>query len=178
MPEITTVTLNQLNALTRGSEPPAVRNNVSANNAQALNDAATKIVVSQVSPNTVTLTNPQTRQSVQLPAAALANLGNIKTGQALELVNVANKPNIYALIPVALTSRQSASVAQQSQLLASTAINVNDNQLTALVGKASATGDISFAGKPVVTIAGRITAISANQLTVNFTVPGSNLPAQ
>ena len=178
MPEITTVTLNQLNALTRGSEPSAVRNNVSANNAQALNDAATKIVVSQVSPNTVTLTNPQTRQSVQLPAAALANLGNIKTGQALELVNVANKPNIYALIPVALTSRQSASVAQQSQLLASTAINVNDNQLTALVGKASATGDISFAGKPVVTIAGRITAISANQLTVNFTVPGSNLPAQ
>lgn len=178
MPEITTVTLNQLNALTRGSEPPAVRNNVSANNAQALNDAATKIVVSQVSPNTVTLTNPQTRQSVQLPAAALANLGNIKTGRALELVNVANKPNTYTLIPAAVTKRQSAAVAQQSQLLASTSINVNDNQLTALVGKASAAGDISFAGKPVVTIAGRITAISANQLTVNFTVPGSNLPAQ
>jgi len=178
MAEITTVTLNQLNALTRGSETSAVRSNVSANNPQTLNDVAAKVVISQVSPNTVTLTNPQTRQSVQLPAAALANLGNIKTGQALELVNVANKPNTYALIPAAVTNRQSANVAQQSQLLASTSINVNDNQLTALVAKASAAGDISFAGKPIINISGRITAISANQVTVNFTVPGSNLPAQ
>ncbi|AEP30597.1 flagellar hook-length control protein FliK [Brumicola nitratireducens] len=178
MAEITTVTLNQLNALTRGSETSAVRSNTSANNPQTLNDVAAKVVISQVSPNTVTLTNPQTRQSVQLPAAALANLGNMKTGQALELVNVANKPNTYALIPAAVTNRQSATVGQQSQLLASTSINVNDNQLTALVAKASAAGDISFAGKPIVNISGRITAISANQVTVNFTVPGSNLPAQ
>jgi hypothetical protein len=178
MADITTVTLNQLNALTRGSENTAVRSNVSANNSQALNDSVAKVVVSQVSPNTVTLTNPQTRQSVQLPAAALANLGNIKTGQALELVNVANKPNTYALIPVAVTNRQNATVGQQSQLLASTSINVNDNQLTALVARSSAAGDISFAGKPIVNISGRITAISANQVTVNFTVPGSNLPAQ
>lgn len=178
MADITTVTLNQLNALTRGSETSAVRSNVSANNSQTLNEVAAKVVISQVSPNTVTLTNPQTRQSVQLPAAALANLGNIKTGQALELVNVANKPNTYALVPIAVTNRQSAAVGQQSQLLASTSINVNDNQLTALVGKASASGDISFAGKPIVNISGRISAISANQVTVNFTVPGSNLPAQ
>lgn len=178
MADITTVTLNQLNALTRGSETSAVRSNVNVNNPQALNEVAAKVVISQVSPNTVTLTNPQTRQSVQLPAAVLANLGNMKTGQALELVNVANKPNTYALIPAAITNRQSATVGQQSQLLASTSINVNDNQLTALVAKASAAGDINFAGKPIVNISGRITAISANQVTVNFTVPGSNLPAQ
>ena len=178
MAEITTVTLNQLNALTRGSENAAVRSNVSASNPQTLNDAVARVVVSQVSPNTVTLTNPQTRQSVQLPAAALANLGNIKIGQALELVNVANKPNIYTLIPAAVTNRQAATAGQPSQLLASTSINVNDNQLTTLLTKASAAGDISFGGKPIVNIAGRISAISANQVTVNFTVPGSNLPAQ
>ncbi len=178
MAEITTVTLNQLNALTRGSENSAVRSSASASNLQTLNDAVAKVVVSQVSSNTVTLTNPQTRQSVQLPAVALANLGNIKTGQALELVNVANKPNIYTLIPVAVTNRQTATAGQQSQLLASTNINVNDNQLTSLLTKASAAGDISFSGKPIVNIAGRISAISANQVTVNFSVPGSNLPAQ
>jgi len=178
MAEITTVTLNQLNALTRGSEVSATRNNVDANNPQALNSVAAKVVISQVSPTTITLTNPQNRQSVQLPANLLVNLGNIKAGQSFELVSIANKPNTYALIPVVMTNRKNVSVNQQSQLLASTNISVNDNQLNTLVGKASASSDISFAGKPVINIAGRITAISANQVTLSLTVAGSNLPPQ
>ena len=101
MAEITTVTLNQLNALTRGSAVSATRNNADASAAQALNNTAAKVVVSQVSSNTVTLTNPQSRQSVQLPANVLANLGNIKAGQSFELVGIANKANTYALIPSA-----------------------------------------------------------------------------
>jgi hypothetical protein len=178
MAEITTVTLNQLNALTRGSELSATRNNSNTSNTETPNNAAAKVVVSQVSSNTVTLTNPQSKQSVQLPANVLANLGNIKAGQSFELVGIANKPNTYALIPVAVTNRQSANPSQQSRLLASTNISVNDNQLNALVGKASANGDVSFGGKPVINIAGRITAISANQVTLSFTVPNSNLPVQ
>jgi hypothetical protein len=178
MAEITTVTLNQLNTLTRGSELSATRNNSNTSNTETPNNAAAKVVVSQVSSNTVTLTNPQSKQSVQLPANVLANLGNIKAGQSFELVGIVNKPNTYALIPVAVTNRQSANPSQQSRLLASTNISVNDNQLNALVGKASANGDVSFGGKPVINIAGRITAISANQVTLSFTVPSSNLPAQ
>jgi hypothetical protein len=178
MADITTVTLNQLNALTRGSELSATRNNANTSNANTPNNAAAKVVVSQVSSNTVTLTNLQSKQSVQLPANVLANLGNIKAGQSFELVGIANKPNTYALIPVAVTNRQSANPSQQSRLLASTNISVNDNQLNALVGKASANGDVSFGGKPVINIAGRVSAISANQVTLSFTVPSSNLPAQ
>ena len=175
MPEITTVTLNQLNALTRGSESAAVRNNTSG---QTLANSSASVVVSQVLANTITLTNPQNKQSVQLPASALSNLGNIKTGQSFELVNVPNKANIYALIPAATAARQNALPGQTSQVLASTNLNINDNQLNAVVSKASLSGDLSFNGKPTVTITGRITAISANQVSLSFTVPGSNLPAQ
>jgi hypothetical protein len=178
MAEITTVTLNQLNALTRGSAPSATRNNADANAAQILNNTAAKVVVSQVSSNTVTLTNQQSRQSVQLPANVLANLGNIKAGQAFELVGIANKANTYALIPSAVANKQSANPSQQSRLLASTNISVNDNQLNALVGKASANGDVGFGGKPIINILGRISAISANQVTLSFSVPGSNLAVQ
>jgi hypothetical protein len=178
MAEITTVTLNQLNALTRGSEVSATRNNADANNTQSLSNTAAKVVVSQVSSTTVTLTNPQNKQSVQLPANVLANLGNIRAGQSFELVGIANKANTYALIPIAVANRQSPNLSQQSRLLASTTISVNDNQLNALVGKASAIGDLSFGGKPLINISGRITAISANQVTLSFTVAGSNLPAQ
>jgi len=60
MAEITTVTLNQLNALTVGSEVSATRNNVDANNPQALNSVAAKVVISQVSPTTITF-NPTTK---------------------------------------------------------------------------------------------------------------------
>jgi hypothetical protein len=177
MPEITTVTLNQLNALTRGSEVSATRSNTDANNTQAINNPAAKVLISQVSANTVTLTNPQNKQSVQLPAKVLANLGNIRAGQSFELISIANKANTYALISGA-ANRQSANLSQQSRLLASTTISVNDNQLNALVGKASANGDVSFGGKALINIAGRVTAISANQVTLSFTVAGSNLPAQ
>jgi hypothetical protein len=178
MAEITTVTLNQLNALTRGSEVSATRNNTDAGNAQILNNTAAKVVVSQISSTTVTLTNPQNKQSVQLPVNVLANLGNIKAGQSFELVGIKSKANIYALIPIAVANRQNTTLSQQSRLLASTTISVNDNQLNAFVGKASANGDVSFGGKPVINISGRITAISANQVTLSFTVAGSNLPAQ
>ena len=80
------------------------------------------------------------------------------------------------LAPVA--NRQSPTPGQQSRLLASTNISVNDNQLNALVGKASANGDVSFGGKPDINISGRISAISANQVTLSFSVPGSNLAVQ
>ena len=178
MAEITTVTLNQLNALTRGSEVSATRNNTDAGNAQILNNTAAKVVVSQISSTTVTLTNPQNKQSVQLPVNVLANLGNIRAGQSFELVGINGKANIYALIPIAVANRHNTTLSQQSRLLASTTISVNDNQLNAFVGKASANGDVSFGGKPVINISGRITAISANQVTLSFTVAGSNLPAQ
>ena len=178
MPDITTVTLNQINALTRGSEASAARNNIDANNAQILNSVAAKVVVSQVSSNTITLTNPQNKQSVQIPASVLANLGNLKAGQSLELISIANKPNTYALIPVAVASKQNTNRSQQSAVLASSNINVNDNQLNTLIGKASAGADVIFNGKPVINISGRITAISANQVSLIISVPGSTLPAQ
>ena len=178
MPEITTVTLNQLNNLTRGSDASAARNNSDANNAQTLNSVAAKVVVSQVSSNTITLTNPQNKQSVQLPASVLANLGNLKAGQSFELISIANKPNTYALIPVAVASRQNTKLSQQSVLLASSNIRINDNQLNTLVSKASANADMSFSGKAIINISGRITAISAKQVSLNFSVPGSTLPAQ
>ncbi|GAC29838.1 flagellar hook-length control protein FliK [Brumicola pallidula] len=178
MPDITTVTLNQINALTRGSEASAARNNIDANNAQILNSVAAKVVVSQVSSNTITLTNPQNKQSVQIPASVLANLGNLKAGQSLELISIANKPNTYALIPVAVASKQNTNRSQQSAVLASSNISVNDNQLNTLIGKASAGADVIFNGKPVINISGRITAISANQVSLIISVPGSTLPAQ
>ncbi|MFQ3248862.1 MAG: hypothetical protein ACI9O6_000666 [Glaciecola sp.] len=178
MAEITTVTLNQLSSLTRGSEVSAVKNNTSANTPQPLNNVAASVVVSQVNSKTVTLTNPQNKQSVELPASALSNLGNVKTGQSFELVGIPNKPNTYALIPLALSNRPSAALSSQSQVLANTKVNVNDNQLNSLVSKATAGGEVSFSGKPIINVSGRITAISANQVSVSFTLPGSNLPPQ
>ncbi|WP_412971491.1 flagellar hook-length control protein FliK [Glaciecola sp. MF2-115] len=178
MAEITTVTLNQLSSLTRGSEVTAVKNNTSANTPQPLNNVAASVVVSQVNSKTVTLTNPQNKQSVELPASALRNLGNVKTGQSFELVGIPNKPNTYALIPLALSNRPSAALSSQSQVLANTKVNVNDNQLNSLVSKATAAGEVSFSGKPIINVSGRITAISANQVSVSFTLPGSNLPPQ
>ena len=178
MAEITTVTLNQLNALTRGSEVSAVKNNTSANTPQTLNNVAANVVVSQVNAKTVTLTNPQNKQSVQLPANVLSSLGNVKAGQSFELVSIPNKPNTYALIPLTLSNKPSAALNAQSQVLASTKVNINDNQLNSLVSKATTAGEVSFSGKPIVTVSGRITAISANQVSLSFALPGSNLPPQ
>ncbi|MFT6331198.1 MAG: hypothetical protein ACJAYN_003148 [Bermanella sp.] len=178
MPEITTVTLNQLNALTRGSEASVARNNIDTNNAQTLNSVAAKVVVSQVSSNTITLTNPQTKQSVQIPASVLANVGNLKAGQSFELISIANKPNAYALIPAVVANRQNTNLGQQSAVLASSNISVNDNQLSTLISKASVSANVSFSGKPIINISGRITAISANQVSLNMSVPGSTFAAQ
>jgi hypothetical protein len=178
MPEITTVALNQLNALTRGSEAPVARNNIDTNNPQTIDSVAAKVVVSQVSSNTITLTNPQNKQSVQIPASMLANLGNLKAGQSFKLISVANKPNTYALIPVAVASRQNTNLGQQSVILASSNISVNDKQLNTLISNASASADISFSGKPIINISGRITAISANQVSLTISVPASTSPAQ
>jgi hypothetical protein len=178
MAEITTVTLNQLNSLTRGAEVSAVQNNTSANNPQSVNSVVANVVVSQVSAKTVTLTNPQNKQSVELPANVLSSLGNVKAGQSFELVSIPNKPNTYALVPATLANRQNTLISPQAQTLASTKVNVNDNQLTAIVSKASTNGEIGLSGKPVVNIAGRVTAISANQVSLSFAIPGSNLPPQ
>ncbi|MFT5543595.1 MAG: hypothetical protein ACI96N_002804 [Arenicella sp.] len=181
MPEITTVTLNQLNALTRGGLADGLSNSSSLT-ASAL---AAKVVVSQVSGNTVTFTNPQTKQSADLPASSLNNLGSIKSGQTFELLSIPNKANTYVLIPTSNATRTNSvpsgainNTAATSQVLASTNISSNDNQLNAIVGRASAFGEIGVGGKAIVNITGRIINISANQLTLNFQIPRSNIPAQ
>lgn len=184
MPEITTVTLNQLNALTRSSESATLN----ASKGSAINLAselsgsiATRVTVTQVSANTITLSNPQTKQSVQIPSAVLTALGSLKAGQAFDLVNVPNKTNTYALVPLISANKtlaNASTTALPSIVLASTKLSVNDNQLNAIVSKASNAGDIRFTGSPIINIQGVITAISANQVTVKFSVPGTNLPTQ
>jgi hypothetical protein len=182
---------NQTNALARGSENTAVGARDSGNQSGLAVNNAIRVVVTQVTPNTVTLSNQQNKQSLQLSTKSLSqtlDTANIKQGQVFDLVKLPNKANTYALVtsainsaPATTTSALSLQQALNGKLpksVLSNTVSVNDNQLNNVIAKSVNAGNLGINGNSVIAIAGRVINIAANQVSISFQIPGSNLPPQ
>ncbi|MDT0627717.1 flagellar hook-length control protein FliK [Alteromonas sp. W364] len=182
---------NQTNALARGSENTAVGARDSGNQSSLAVNNAIRVVVTQVTTNTVTLSNQQNKQSLQLSTKSLSqtlDTANIKQGQVFDLVKLPNKANTYALVASAINNASStttSAISLQQALngklpksVLSNTVSVNDNQLNNVIAKSASAGNLGINGNSVIAIAGRVINIAANQVSISFQIPGSNLPPQ
>ena len=182
---------NQTNSLARGSESTPVGSRDSGNQSNLAVNNAIRVVVTQVTANTVTLSNQQNKQSLQISTKSLSqnlDASNIKQGQVFDLIKLPNKASTYALVASAINNTPASpnSTLNLQQVLngnlpksvLSNSVNVNDNQLNSVIAKSANAGNLGINGNSVISIAGRVINIASNQVSISFQIPGSNLPPQ
>ncbi|MBF7072203.1 flagellar hook-length control protein FliK [Glaciecola sp. MH2013] len=199
MSNFNSVPPTQTNALARGGENAGVSSRDSSGVGAIANQTLARVLVSQVTPTVVTLTNPQNKQAIQVSASIFSDKTSgatklaVTSGQAFDLLQLANKPNTYLLIAAntgsSSTTSQASNQATQAAIanklpsaLLSNNVNINDNQINSLLTKAASLGNITISGTSTAALQGSIVGISnasgLTQLSIKFQVAGSNLGAQ
>ena len=160
MTNLSTQIIQQLSAVSTAQAGKGVL----ANSAPA--DPALRVVVTQVNPTSVTLTNPANNKTISLPAKLISSSTPLSKGQSLALLPDPNKPNVVNLIGLSAPSRSQTNLDPSSALMAQVPPSLLNKQIQQTV---------SLSNKPVsdFLLQAALSALGKSPPALNQTLDGA-----